>query len=670
MLAATGSVPSPLLTRTASTAPPFEIYAERLSLSPSGCVAQGHVVLTSPGFRVDAERVEIDPSARVKAEGLRFTPCTCASGQAPSWSISARRAEIDPGQGVRLVWPVLRVGGLGVLALPRGYWPLGERRSGLLMPMVRTHPAVGLEIGQPVYFVLGPSWDLALTPRLRTTRGLGGAVMLRNHPAVGTEGQLQASFAYDQGVPDGRGWRWGGDDGQARYRVWGGQSLGRWTARVDVLGDAGGFEFADAFAQRQAEWALSRLTFQQDAGPVRISGGAQLRQDLRPLTYPGQRKRNVGLWTDPIARAVRQRFGELRLDVLRLPLVGPPTLGIPMIVSASGRASVQAFGALSSVSPSFFRADLRPAVEQSAHLPLGLSLSSELSLRVTTWVGQAETTSRWAPRLAGALRQTLTRRFGRWRHTIRPEIGAMYIPMVGGRPPPQLDTLDDIDALGPVAQLRLRLASTLTDGRRRVFIDLSSGRDFRPPGRAADGLGWAPIVAVGGGRWSDGRRSVRGRLSLAIDGEGMAGTATLEADGQAWGVGSALAVLADRPPAAWFIAAEEQLPSVTLAAQRQDYGVSVPWRAQTALAGWARATVGRGWTLEARLAFSWRETRAELKRAYPSARFHSVLQGGRIRGRYVSTCGCWSLAADAGIDRDLGGLALGVRLVLGSGLRP
>ena len=444
---------------------------------------------------------------------------------------------------------------------------------------------------------------------------------------------------------------------------------GRWTAQVDVLGDAAGNEFADDFETRQAEWALSRLTFHRRTGPVRISGGAQLRQDLRPDTYAGRFGRDVGLWTDPVAQAVRQRFGELRFDVLPVSLAGPASLGIPMTISASGRGSVHGFAAFRSENPSFFRADLRPEIGQRLFLPFGLSLSSELSLRATTWVGADDTNSRWAPRLAATLQQSVSRSFGRWHHTIRPEVSAVYIPTVGGRPPASFETLDDIDALGAVAQLILRVRSELTDGRRGVHLDVWTGHDFRPPGRDEGGLGWAPVVAAGGAHWSDGRRSVDARLALAVDGAGPAGRATLGAGGQTWAVGGALSIVSGEPPKAWFIASEEILPSATLADQRRAYGDIVPWRAQTTLGGWARATVGR-WALDARLTFSLLESRADLRRAYPDARFHSALQRGALSGRYASRCECWSVAADAAVDRDLGGLALGVRLVLGSGLRP
>jgi len=88
-----------------------------------------------------------------------------------------------------------------VLPLPWAYLPLGERRSGFLVPRVESSYLTGLALHEPLFITLGQSADLTLTPGWF----LGGAGVrgprllteLRYAPSEGTAGRALLGALYD-----------------------------------------------------------------------------------------------------------------------------------------------------------------------------------------------------------------------------------------------------------------------------------------------------------------------------------------------------------------------------------------------------------------------------------------------------------------------------------------
>ena len=641
----------------------LRVEADRFVAEDGRYVAEGSVRLRTDRFRLTADRLRLwtDGDPKVEAEGLRLTPCACDD----AWSIGASRGVVDA-DGATLQWPVFYVGAVPIFALPYGYWPLGNRRSGVLPPTVRSQPAAGLEVALPVFWAIDRSWDLTWTPGHRTARGPFADIALRHHVAPGVRGELTGQVAYDAR--------------RVRYRLWGTQVADldpdtRLSADVDLLGDAGGHAFAATLLQRQAETARTRITVVRASAGVRIAAGLQWLQDLRPRTYPGRTLARVALFDDPEATAVRQRWAEIRVDAA--PTRVDTLSADAFTFTAGGRASVQAFGAPNPDEAQFFRADLGPAIGLSAALPAGLVWSGTVRARATTWVSDAiegSTAFRVAPHLATRVRQTLGRAFGRWFHVVRPEVSAVYVPVVEGRVPAELDSRDDLDLLGAVAQLKLRLYSALQRSGHALYVDAWSGQDFRPPG-ASVGAGVAPFVfRIGGrGRMDAGHWSVDAAASV----EDWAGRdarlghfiGRASVGGTAWAGGVQAVVLGREVPDAWFVAPDTVLPSRILRTLQAAYSDQVPWRPQTSIEGWFRVQIWRPLSVSARLMLSLAESDADLIAAYGARPPSGPVQTASLRARYVSMCDCWSVAADAAFGRDvsglLSGLAVSVQLTLG-----
>lgn len=155
-----------------------------------------------------------EPGGRLTLRDARVTLCDCGGG-APSWEIRAREADVIPGERAILSWPVLYVTPrfllidhpVPVLPIPWLYLPLGERHTGLLLPLVTHSSNAGFGVAVPLFITLGRSADLTVTPsylfgRERSgtearVRGPGAELELRFAPAEGSAGRLALSYVHD-----------------------------------------------------------------------------------------------------------------------------------------------------------------------------------------------------------------------------------------------------------------------------------------------------------------------------------------------------------------------------------------------------------------------------------------------------------------------------------------
>lgn len=143
------------------------------------------------------------------ADRLWLTTCECPGGGCrPLLSISARSADVIPGDRALLRWGWLRIFDVPLIPLPRFVLPLSDRRSGLLMPRPILGGPGGMAIEQPLFITLGESADVTLRGRLyrgtefadeggRGVRGPGAELEFRWRPAEQAEGSLRWMHLYD-----------------------------------------------------------------------------------------------------------------------------------------------------------------------------------------------------------------------------------------------------------------------------------------------------------------------------------------------------------------------------------------------------------------------------------------------------------------------------------------
>ena len=90
------------------------------------------------------------------------------------WELRARQIDINTDSGMGVARDAtLRVGRVPVLYVPWFTFPIdNRRRTGLLYPTIGSSNRNGFDWRQPIYFNLAPNYDLTLTPRYMSQRGL------------------------------------------------------------------------------------------------------------------------------------------------------------------------------------------------------------------------------------------------------------------------------------------------------------------------------------------------------------------------------------------------------------------------------------------------------------------------------------------------------------------
>jgi LPS-assembly protein len=104
---------------------------------------------------------------------LESTYSTCPPDDR-HWELRAQRIDIDTDEGFGTARnATIRVGRIPVLYMPWFKFPIDDRRvTGLLYPNIGQSNRNGFDWRQPIYLNLAPNYDMTLTPRIMTKRGL------------------------------------------------------------------------------------------------------------------------------------------------------------------------------------------------------------------------------------------------------------------------------------------------------------------------------------------------------------------------------------------------------------------------------------------------------------------------------------------------------------------
>lgn len=471
----------------------MELVADRLTWTAGGAVAEGHVVAELDGARVTAERAEVhgglllvdagtllrgtdavtfergairlhDGAAEFagvaaevgdatlvaetilvagtwSAEHATLAPCSCADGQPPALTLSARRADVTPGEHVVLRGAALRLGGVPVLPLPAWREPLDPRRFRLELPELG-HGSTGWSAALAGRWGVG-DWRFSGGPAFREDRGLRATVSVAGPVAIDAEGG------------------WDGREDRAR-------GAARSTAGV-------------AADERRLAWdlvALSDLEYAEDYGPTYVTRGVSYRES-RALAGWGLARAELWLPDD----GSRGRLLDLRAR---------PTFGTPA-ASFSPRVSLGLLGGESpalDTSPPLPRASAGVDAQAGAHAgPLFVSAvgdaelaaspgarsgwaAAEGALELPLWSEAGDARAQWWP---GAR----VRAGGTW--------GAALLPEDHG----PWDTL----SAGPSLRLESRLGAAAIVGR--AYAGITPGGALAPEG-TVDVSGGAVALRVTG----------------------------------------------------------------------------------------------------------------------------------------------------------------------------
>ncbi|MCF2949712.1 LPS assembly protein LptD [Paraglaciecola aquimarina] len=118
-----------------------------------------------------AEKIAIGKQSGINLIESSFSSCPVDN---QVWRIQASNIELTPNQARGIVKHArFYIKDVPVLYLPYFSFPVNDQRqSGILYPSLKSNSATGISIEQPVYWNIAPNYDLTLSPRVMTKRGL------------------------------------------------------------------------------------------------------------------------------------------------------------------------------------------------------------------------------------------------------------------------------------------------------------------------------------------------------------------------------------------------------------------------------------------------------------------------------------------------------------------
>ena len=145
--------------------------------------------------RGEAEILEINQDGRLRLTEVGYTTCPPDSND---WMIEASEIELNTRDGVGVARGArLRFQGVTIFYTPYLSFPITDaRKSGLLTPEIGSTGRSGNELSIPYYWNIAENYDLTLTPRLLTERGLQIGTKFR-YLLQNSEGELEAEYLPD-----------------------------------------------------------------------------------------------------------------------------------------------------------------------------------------------------------------------------------------------------------------------------------------------------------------------------------------------------------------------------------------------------------------------------------------------------------------------------------------
>lgn len=139
-----------------------------------------------------AKEINVSANQGISLKGVSLT--TCPLGQ-EDWQLVASEINIESGKTIGEARHTrFYLGDIPVLYLPYFAFPVSnQRQSGLLFPLIGSSSSTGLDYEQPVYWNLAPNYDVTITPRLMSNRGLQLKSEFRYLTQVGS-GQLNLEY--------------------------------------------------------------------------------------------------------------------------------------------------------------------------------------------------------------------------------------------------------------------------------------------------------------------------------------------------------------------------------------------------------------------------------------------------------------------------------------------
>lgn len=137
----------------------------------SGRFEHSEFTLLEAGARGSAEALDVKASGRATLHDGRYTTC---APEDDAWQLRAASISLDHEEGLGTARHArLHFLGVPIVYLPWFQFPIDDRRrTGVLFPTLGNSDRTGLDLRLPVYINLAPNYDMQVTPRYMSRRGL------------------------------------------------------------------------------------------------------------------------------------------------------------------------------------------------------------------------------------------------------------------------------------------------------------------------------------------------------------------------------------------------------------------------------------------------------------------------------------------------------------------
>lgn len=176
-----------------------------------------------------ADQISVDANSGVSLQDVTFTTCPLGG---EDWQIRASEISIEKGSILGEAKNTrFYIRDIPVFYLPYFAFPVStERQTGLLFPNLTSSSATGIDYEQPFYWNIAPNYDMTISPRLMTDRGLQLKTEFRYLLDTGY-GDINIEYLPgDDEIP-------GSDNDRYFYRVFHqGQFAENWQLNIDFNG--------------------------------------------------------------------------------------------------------------------------------------------------------------------------------------------------------------------------------------------------------------------------------------------------------------------------------------------------------------------------------------------------------------------------------------------------
>lgn len=264
------------------------------SFSQSASIIDSEYLLIERSAHGVAGQIDIRTAEGERQVLLHDGTFTTCPGDRPAWQIAARNIEINENDSWGTAHHAqFRLFNVPVLYIPRFSFPLtDERKSGLLYPTIRSSARNGVELEVPYYFNLAENYDLTLTPRLMTDRGVMGMAEFR-YLTESHAGTVEANYLHKDR-------RSNTDNSRSLWRVEQQSRLNeRWSGYLDyaqVSDTAYINDFGSTFINRADPHLYRRGQLDYQAGLTRLQIQVEDFQMLGPYRAPYRTMPRFSAW--------------------------------------------------------------------------------------------------------------------------------------------------------------------------------------------------------------------------------------------------------------------------------------------------------------------------------------------------------------------------------------